>query len=383
MILDNPCHPDRRVEKEAASLVAAGHQVTILAWDRTGRLPASDRVSGATVLRVAATSADNRGLGQLLPMLRFWAAATLRGRRLRFDLVHCHDLPTLPIGVTLAKLRRVPLVYDIHEIYPLMMHSRLPGAACRLLSLLERVLLRRAARVVTVSPMLRDHYSGAHPSISIVGNWYDPIELDAGAGHALRGRLGIAPETFVLAYVGFFGPERLHGLLLEYAGAHPEVAVVMAGSGAGVADVAAAAAALPNLHYLGQVARPEPVFAAADALFYGLVDTDPYSAVISPNNLFQSIAMRRPLIATGPGDAGRVVSATGAGITLKRPTVEALHAAVTALRDPARRAAVEAAQGRLQPQYSWRKAAETLLRAHDEAMGAQAITSSARRSSCA
>ncbi|MDQ6740238.1 MAG: hypothetical protein M3021_07705, partial [Actinomycetota bacterium] len=38
MLLDNPCNPDWRVEKEANSLVAAGCDVRVLAWERTGAM---------------------------------------------------------------------------------------------------------------------------------------------------------------------------------------------------------------------------------------------------------------------------------------------------------------------------------------------------------
>jgi glycosyltransferase involved in cell wall biosynthesis len=367
MLLDNPCHPDRRVQKEAASLVAAGDAVTILAWDRSAALPRRDSTGGASIMRLRVASRNNRGLGQVVPTLRFWAAAFRCARRMQFDVVHCHDLPTLPVGLALKLVRGTPLVYDVHEIYPLMMRTRLPRALCGALAMLERSLMRRASHVVTVSSMLAEHYARTRSDIAIVGNWYDPFDLDATSGRALRRRLGVADDAFLLAYVGYFGPERLHGLLLEYARAHPEVAVVIAGTGAGEREVAAADKELPNLHFLGLVADPADVFAAADALFYGLADDDPYSAVISPNNLFQAIAMRRPLIAVGPGDATRVVAATGAGIAMAAPTVAALHAAVRELGDPECRRRVDDAQLRLQQSYSWQRAAAVLLGVYDAA----------------
>jgi len=367
MVLDNACDPDPRVEKEARSLVEAGHEVTILAWDRSARLPRLEARAGAQIVRLPVSSGNNRGMGQLWPMVRFWLAAVRGGVGRRYDLVHCHDLPSLPVGVLLSAIRRRPLVYDAHEIYGLMMRTRLSALACRLLGAMERMLLRRVDRVVTVSTMLEAHYRRLHPAVDVVGNWYDAVELDAVAGRDLRRRLGIAQETFVVTYVGFLGPERLHSLLIDYAHAHPEVAVIIAGGGVNEPDVAAAAVALPNLHYLGWVSDPSPVFAAADALFYGLVARDPYSRLISPNNLFLAIAMRKPLITTALGDAGRIVGSEGAGVLVDPPTVEQLDAAVQKLRDPRWRAHITQVQTRLQERYSWQRAAAVLCAVHDAA----------------
>ena len=52
MLLSNAFRPDPRVLKEAAALAAAGYAVTVIAWDREGKLPPQEQVDGFTVRRV-------------------------------------------------------------------------------------------------------------------------------------------------------------------------------------------------------------------------------------------------------------------------------------------------------------------------------------------
>lgn len=48
MLRSNPIDPDVRLEKEAISLVDAGHSVTLLGWQRFGDAPV--RRSGIVIL---------------------------------------------------------------------------------------------------------------------------------------------------------------------------------------------------------------------------------------------------------------------------------------------------------------------------------------------
>lgn len=361
MIVDNGCTPDRRVLKEAASLAESGCEVTIIAWDRECRLPSEEWPgAGVCIRRVAVGGGYNLGLRQLRMVVRFWWAALRLLRRMSIDVIHCHDLPSLPVGVLARGRRRHRLVYDAHEIYWLMMRSRLPGAVQWMLRRFEDLLLRRVDEVVTVSPVLADYFLRRHRRVTVVGNWYDAVEPDAAAGIDLRQRLGIDPDAFVVASIGFLGPERFHELLLDFAATAPDVEVVVAGTGEAASQVRSAAERLPNLHYLGWVSRPEDVYAAANAIFYGLRGDDPYSDLLSPNTLFLSIALGRPLVTTALSEAGRVVAASGAGEIVDPPTPAEMRGAIDRLRSVQRRAEVAAAQRRLQEMYSWRRASGAL-----------------------
>jgi glycogen(starch) synthase len=123
---------DARVQREAAALAAAGHQVHVIgrAVDETWQPPPGVSISSAG--QPPASQGRTRRLPTpLLPLRwlllpthvsrrhrRWVAAAVVDGSRRDFDVVHAHDFTALELGVHLARQRRVPLVYDAHEFWP-------------------------------------------------------------------------------------------------------------------------------------------------------------------------------------------------------------------------------------------------------------------------
>lgn len=73
--------------------------------------------------------------------------------RLQPTAVYANDLDTLPVGALLAMIRRVPLIYDSHELFVEMFDPPHPLFK-RLLTRLEATFIRRAELVVTVNPSI-------------------------------------------------------------------------------------------------------------------------------------------------------------------------------------------------------------------------------------
>jgi glycosyltransferase involved in cell wall biosynthesis len=116
MLLSNAFIPDPRVAREAQALVRAGHQVTIVCWDREGTLPASETVDGYRVERVQSVpTVHGLGARQALYIPRFWLAAIRKVHAFEPDVIHCHDLDTLPAGWWLKGRTGEKLAYDAHE----------------------------------------------------------------------------------------------------------------------------------------------------------------------------------------------------------------------------------------------------------------------------
>ncbi|VVB60899.1 Glycosyltransferase Family 4 [uncultured archaeon] len=100
MILSNPFIVDPRVYKEAKSLSDAGHELTVVFWDRHAEYSSDEKIHGVRVIGIR-----NNGLMKVLPHDLFrnplwWRKAFKKALKLykngcRFDVVHCHDLDTL------------------------------------------------------------------------------------------------------------------------------------------------------------------------------------------------------------------------------------------------------------------------------------------------
>ena len=79
-----------------------------------------------------------------------------RSESIRPRVVVAHDIFGLIAGVGLKKLWGVPLVYDAHEFWPAA-DPIAPAWPEKLLTALERSYIRRADRVITVTPQLASH----------------------------------------------------------------------------------------------------------------------------------------------------------------------------------------------------------------------------------
>src|SRR5262249_28669247 len=101
MLLTNTYDPDPRVRQEALTLVAMGCHVKILAWDRDRKSPAHQVMEGVEIERVFLASTHGRGTTQLFFYALLYLRMFWRGWKSKFDVVHCHDLDTLPLGFLL------------------------------------------------------------------------------------------------------------------------------------------------------------------------------------------------------------------------------------------------------------------------------------------
>ncbi len=110
MTLANPFTHDPRVYNEAKSLIKAGHNVTILAWDKKKENASAEVKDGINIIR-----SYNSRFMEILPYdifrMHFWWYKAYNDvlevhKKNHFDIIHCHDLDTLPIGVKLKKKLR-------------------------------------------------------------------------------------------------------------------------------------------------------------------------------------------------------------------------------------------------------------------------------------
>jgi glycosyltransferase involved in cell wall biosynthesis len=380
MLLSNGLAPDPRVEAEARALARAGADVTIVGWDRDGDLPETEELPVAAVGRDDASrpvhvqrfrlaSTHGRGTSQILRMPSVWRRFVRMGREIRPDVVHAHDLDTLPAGYALARAGRAALVFDAHESYPDMLARNVAApvrAACRAL---ERFLVPRADLLVTVGEKLRSHYEamGARQSV-VVGNWRDPVPeaRRPEVRQALRESVGVAAHGVFICFIAHLTRERRLEPLLAAVDAMPSAWLVVGGTGPAEGLVSEAARQCSRIRYLGRVASGDVArwTAASDAVYYGFDPANPNARFSAPNKLFEALAGGVPILTARFGEIGEVVAATNCGLLLPEYTTEALCDAIEALSDPRRRARLRAAAVATAPRFTRRAADRVLVNAY-------------------
>lgn len=211
MLLSNPFRPDPRVLKEAVSLVQAGHDVTVICWDRASEMRPDERlVFGVRIIRVQdVPSSYGLGTRQLLRVPLFWLAILPILNHIQPEVVHCHDFDTLPVGLLWGRLHRRPVIYDAHEYYADLCKPRLRGAGGKLLYWLihisERIGAYMASAVVTVDQSLGNIYGRLNQRVVI---------LDHYPNRALAAKAAtiFARSDLTLLYIGRLSEDR--GLLI-------------------------------------------------------------------------------------------------------------------------------------------------------------------------
>jgi glycosyltransferase involved in cell wall biosynthesis len=366
MLVDNPCNPDPRVLREGAALAQAGAQVTVVAWNRDGVASATEERLGVRIQRYGPVTRAKLGVRQLLHLLRFWTRAAVSFPK-PVDVIVAHDFLTLPIATLVATIRKVPLVYDAHEIYRWMDEGRLPALGLRFAGWLERVLIDRAVDLFIIPSSVHERLYWRHMVRRrpiVAGNWYDPVENGQGEREAREGlRVGLGGRP-VVAYAGSLQRERRVDLLIDAAIAAPDIDVVIAGRGDPEMEcaVAKAGAEVPNLRWLGWVQDASTPLRACDAVYYALDDSRRYSQFSSPNALFTAIALNRPLIARLTGEIADVARRSRGVVALQSLTGEGV---AEAARQAVRLRELGDIWGAVRQEYTWRRAQECLVEAFD------------------
>lgn len=115
--------------------------------------------------------------------------------------LYANDLDTLPANALVAVIRRLPLIYDSHEYFTEVPEIRDKPAVKAVWKFFERVCIRRADLVITVSPSIADLLRRTYrlSEVLVVRNVPDKIpDIDP----MPREELGVEPDTFLLILQG-------------------------------------------------------------------------------------------------------------------------------------------------------------------------------------
>lgn len=378
MLLTNSYEPDPRVRQEARALIRMGYRVRLLAWDRDLKSPKIECMEGVEVERVFLPSAHGRGTTQLFFYAWLYLKMLWRAWRTPFDVVHCHDLDTLPLGFALGKLKRKPVVYDAHESFPDMLEGNVHSAVRGGLVRLENFLIRRIDLLITVGEKLRRHFEerGARHAV-VVGNWKRMKDFSRREEEnlELRRRLGIADGSLVVVCITQLLKDRKIEELLGAIDECPGTYLIIGGKGVLHDLVEQRARTNPRILYVGFVTGKQiaDYTCAGDVVYYGFDPENPNARFSAPNKLFEALAAGRPLITGDFGEIADVVRQSGCGVVLPSYRVEEIRRALDALQNADVRHSMAANAGRFGSVMNWEKGEEILHREYSALLRRNAI----------
>jgi glycosyltransferase involved in cell wall biosynthesis len=336
MFASNPFTNDPRVYNEARSLVQVGHKVTVIAWDREKRNPQRQSWDGIDVARVRTCLSVSWGMGSwpwhIFHLLSWqWLAyrkALTLNKVNAFNVIHCHDLDTLYIGIRLKRKLGLPLVYDAHEMYGYMASSVAPVWAGSMFSRLERWLVRETDRVITVSEAMRKYFTGiTDKPISVAMNCKPLLNLEYQPPD--RGK-------FTLVYIGLLDKTRTIPWLIKTVKELPRVNCVIGGIGKRdyVQVIKTECDGTSKVNFLGRVPLDDVLSTTkrADCIYLMIDPEHPYAQIALGNKQFEAMVCGRPIICTKDTYSGELTEKEKVGLAVEY-TEDALKQAIIKLRD--------------------------------------------------
>lgn len=306
----------------------SGWQARIIAGDRG--LRGSDWYGRDGLLETVRTLPySSNGVARIGNWVSFAVTSFVRGVRARpLDLVYGSSphLLSASSAWAIAKVRRVPFVLEIRDVWPQVLVDmgtlREQSLVYRVLSWLERFLHRRADHVVYMAEGVAEHLRGLgvrDDRMTFIPNGADADDFVPSADReTLRGRYGFTGTVAI--YAGAHGPANGLDLLLDAAktvGPESGVTVVLVGDGVEKQRLRerATAEGIANVRFLDPVPKNEipDLLAAADIGVHCLADVELFRRGVSPNKLFDYMAAGLPAVTNTPGVCSEFVDASGGG----------------------------------------------------------------------
>ena len=355
--------PAARVSELSRHWVHAGHEVTVLTGfpnhpdgiikpeyrGRFRRIIFRETIDGISLVRTWLLPFPNRKSHErILNYSSFCLSAAITGSFLDRPDVVIATSPQLLVGLSgwwIAKLKRVPFVLEVRDLWPESLAAVGVGDPNSLLSrALGRIagfLYHQANHIVVVTPAFRDHlirkWRVQEEKISIVQNGVETELFSPGDGSPLLRDLN-AEGKFIASYIGTLG--LAHGLqtIVEAAETlqriESNVLFLLVGEGADRERIQALAKSkqLANIRFVSQQPREKiPAYiAASDVCLVLLKKSDIFETVI-PTKMLEFMSCGRPVILGVNGQAREILEKCHAGVYVEPENSAALCKAIQGL----------------------------------------------------
>lgn len=265
---------------------------------------------------------------------KFSVVPALRG----CDLVHVHEGRGTPAAFLNDLLHGVPYVVT----------RRIFKGPRR--SLANRLMYRRAARVVAISEAVRGSIAALDPGLDceVIKDATGHLKSDPSRVAALRQQFG---GNHVVGHVGALddshkGQRQIVALARRLAEREPDISFVMVGSGWDEKKLKAESADLPNVRFSGQVSDVGNYLAAFDTFLY------PSRHEGLGSVLLDAMAYGLPVIATAVGGIPEIIEHNVNGVLCDVDDIGAMSAAILKLRrDPVLHETIAATNRRTAEHY--------------------------------
>ena len=306
-----------------------------------------EEMEGISILRVALyPNHDSSALKRILNYISFAFMAMLFGIFLtkKADVIYAYH-PPLTVGVAaifIKFFRRIPIVYDIQDMWPdtlkatgMMNNKKL----LNIISIVCKLVYKYVNHIVVLSPGFKKilvNRGVNKKKISVIYNWCDEEALENQT--ILKDEYAqILSDKFNLVFAGNLGKAQGLDTLLnvaKYLKDNDRIQLVFVGGGTErdslitkVADLN-----LENVAFIPRVPMSEvgAILKRADVLIVHLKNDKLFEVTI-PSKTQAYMAMGKPILMAVNGDASNIISKAKAGVVAKPEDIESILAAINSL----------------------------------------------------
>ncbi len=333
----NPIAPDPRVEKEARTLSQAGYDVTLIGWDRTGKLPQKDEVQGIPCVRLPIKAEFAAGMLNLPNLLRWqWGLLSwLIRHRQTYDLIHACDFDTIVPALVCQRIWRKKVVYDIFDFYADHLRAT-PEWIKKTIRAIDLRCVNKADAVVLADDSRWEQIRGSKPRRSAV-IYNSPEDFHPGSPDWKETDQTPSQRRdnslLHIVYIGLLQVERglfeLFGVLRR----HPQWSLDLAGFGGDEVRILEQLQGMSNINWHGRISYQESLqlSMAADTLIATYDPAIPNHRYSSPNKIFEAMMLGKPIVVAQDTNMDRIINQAECGLVVTYGDESALESALQRL----------------------------------------------------
>lgn len=188
---------DRILYRESLSLLKISPSIKIIGVDRE---------NGQQLIRgIETISVKDEGYKTNIQKIM------LEARKYNPSVVHVHDLFILKDALMYARELNIPVIYDVHEHFPKLVKSYLPGLWIKkichkiVLGHREKHYSKMTDHIITVVPQLTERFSKWHDHVTEIRNYprKELFQTDPKGSHPLADKIKtFARDRIILIYAG-------------------------------------------------------------------------------------------------------------------------------------------------------------------------------------
>lgn len=294
----NPVDPDSRVEKEVNSLIKLGHEVSILAWDRSSKYKVREsylemRNGKTKIYRFGIPALFGGGIkSNLIPLMKFQYSlySWLVKNRNKYDVIHACDFDTAYIGSKIAKRFNKRFVYDIFDYYvdsfsvPKLLRNRIEN--------MDKKTINLADAVIICSDKRKEQISKTNPKLlEVIHNTPNIIEGESVYNNLNKNKIKIV-------YVGILGRGRYIEEIADFVIRNKEYEFHIGGFGLLQSKIEKLAAQYDNIIFYGKLSyeRTLALESKCDIMTAIYNPAIPNHRFAAPNKFYEALMLGKPLI---------------------------------------------------------------------------------------